>query len=77
MKKIDDRTVRILLDMFIHNGSSYDRFSEEFCETVYTVEELSQMLKNSGFENIKVYDELSLDKPKENSERIYFVCKKV
>ena len=76
-EKIDDRTVRILLDMFIYNGSSYDRFSEEFCETSYTVEELSQMLKDSGFENIKVYDELSLDKPKENSERIYFVCKKV
>lgn len=76
-EKIDDRTVRILLDMFLYNGSSYNRFSEEFCETSYTVEELSQMLKNSGFKNIKVYDELSLDKPKENSERIYFVCKKV
>lgn len=76
-EKIDDRTIRILLDMFIYNGSSYDRFSEEFCETAYTVEELSKMLKDSGFENIKVYDELSLDKPKENSERIYFVCKKV
>lgn len=73
----DDKTVRILLDMFIYNGSSYDRFSEEFCETAYTVEELSQMLKDSGFENIKIYDELSLNKPKENSERIYFVCKKV
>lgn len=76
-EKIDDRTVRILLDMFLYNGSSYDRLSEEFCETSYTVEELSQMLKDSGFENIKVYDELSLGKPKENSERIYFVCKKV
>lgn len=76
-EKIDDRTVRILLDMFIYNDSSYDRFSEEFCETAYTVEELSQMLKDTGFNNIKIYDELSLDKPKENSERIYFVCKKV
>lgn len=76
-EKIDDRTVRILLDMFIYNGSSYDRFSEEFCETAYTVEELSQTLKDTGFKNIKIYDELSLDEPKENSERIYFVCKKV
>lgn len=76
-EKVDDRTVRILLDMFIYNGSSYDRFSEEFEETAYTVNELTKLLTDVGFKNIKTYDELSLEKPKENSERIYFVCKKV
>lgn len=74
---VDDRTVRILLDMFLFNGESYERFSEEFEETAYSVEELSTWLKNSGFVNIKVYDELSYDEPKNNSERLYFVCKKV
>lgn len=74
---VDDRTVRILLDMFLFNGENYDRFSEEFEETAYSVEELSTLLKNSGFVNIKVYDELSYDEPKNDSERLYFVCKKV
>lgn len=74
---VDDRTVRILLDMFLFNGENYDRFSEEFEETAYSVEELSTRLKNSGFVNIKVYDELSYDEPKNDSERLYFVCKKV
>ena len=74
---VDDRTVRILLDMFLFNGENYDRFSEEFEETAYSVEELSTWLKNSGFVNIKVYDELSYDEPKNDSERLYFVCKKV
>lgn len=74
---IDDRTVRILLDMFIFNGESYDRFSEEFEETAYSVEELSSLLNKVGFVDIKVYDELSYDKPKNDSERLYFVCKKV
>lgn len=74
---VDDRTVRILLDMFIFNGKSYDRFSEEFEETAYSIKELSTSLKNSGFVNIKVYDELSYDEPKNDSERLYFVCKKV
>ena len=74
---VDDRTVRILLDMFLFNGENYNRFSEEFEETAYSVEELSTWLKNSGFVNIKVYDELSYDEPKNDSERLYFVCKKV
>lgn len=74
---VDDRTVRILLDMFLFNGENYDRFSEEFEETAYSVEELSTWLKNSGFVDIKVYDELSYDEPKNDSERLYFVCKKV
>ena len=74
---VDDRTVRILLDIFLFNGENYDRFSEEFEETAYSVEELSTWLKNSGFVDIKVYDELSYDEPKNDSERLYFVCKKV
>lgn len=74
---VDDRTVRILLDMFLYNGENYDRFSEEFKETAYSVEELSTLLKNSGFVDIKIYDELSYDEPKNDSERLYFVCKKV
>ncbi|WP_296967649.1 class I SAM-dependent methyltransferase [uncultured Eubacterium sp.] len=74
---VDDRTVRILLDMFILDGESYDRFSEEFEETAYSVEELSSLLNKVGFVDIKVYDELSYDEPKNDSERLYFVCKKV
>ena len=74
---VDDRTVRILLDMFLFNGESYDRFSEEFEETAYSVEELSNLLNKIGFVDIKIYDELSYDEPKNDSERLYFVCKKV
>ncbi len=73
---VNDRAVRILLDIFVYNGSSYDRFSEEFKETAYTVDELIKLLINSGFKDINVYDELSLNAPKENSDRIYFVCKR-
>ena len=29
---LGDNTVRILLDFFVFNGSSYDRYSEEFNE---------------------------------------------
>lgn len=72
---IDDRTVRILLDIFIFNGSSYDRFSEEFTEIAYTTDELVNMLKEAGFESVDIYDDMSKKHPVDNSERIYFVCK--
>ena len=71
---LGDNTVRILLDFFVFNGSSYDRYSEEFNEKAYTVEELKNILDK--FEIIGIYDEMTLEPPKSDSERIYFVCKK-
>ena len=56
------------------NGSSYDRYSEEFNEKAYTVDELKNILDK--FEIIGIYDEMTFDSPKSDSERIYFVCKK-
>lgn len=75
-EQVDEKTVRILIDLFRFNGQSYDRFSEEFCETAYSVDELKDALKNTGFVDIKVYDELTYNNPDENSERLFFVCKK-
>ena len=71
---LGDNTVRILLDFFVYNGKNYDRFSEEFNEKAYSVNELKSVLNN--FNIIGIYDELNLDDIKENSERIYFVLKK-
>ncbi|MDE6723097.1 MAG: class I SAM-dependent methyltransferase, partial [Eubacterium sp.] len=72
---IDDYSVRILLDFFVYNGSSYDRYSEEFTETAFETEDLSASL-NPYFDVLGIYNDLSLDEPKEDSERLYFVCKR-
>lgn len=74
---VSDRVVRILLDMFVWNGKSYDRFSESFEETAYSIDELLDALCRAGFSDISVYDELTLNPPREKSERLYFICKKV
>lgn len=76
-EQVDDYEVRILLDFFLFNGESYDKYSEEFNERAYSVDELKIALNNAGFNDIRLYDELTLDSPKEDSERLYFVCKKV
>lgn len=71
---IGDNAVRILLDMFVFNGVNYDRYSEEFSEKAYTVDELRKILKK--FEILGIFDELTENQPKSNSERIYFVVRR-
>lgn len=72
---LDNNIVRILIDIFAYNGKSYDRYSEEFCERAYSIDELKNALNK--FEIIGIYDELTESNPKADSERIYFICKKV
>lgn len=74
---IGDNTVEIFLDFFIFNGKNYERYSENFSEKAYTVEELKMCLDRNSFEIIGIYDELTQEEPNDRSERIYFVCKKV
>lgn len=71
----EDNKVRILLDIFVFNGKNYDRFSEEFYERAYSIDELTGALE--GFKIIGIYDELTENTPDNKSERIYFICKKV
>jgi ubiquinone/menaquinone biosynthesis C-methylase UbiE len=71
-----DNEVRILLDLFLYNGKNYDRFSEEFYEKAYDIQLLKKIILDTGFEIIGIYSELSKSNPKEDDERIYFVCKK-
>ena len=63
---LGDNTVRILLDFFVYNGKNYDRFSEEFNEKAYSVNELKSVLNN--FNIIGIYDELNLDDIKDKWE---------
>lgn len=73
-ESVDDYTVRIMIDVFCFNGKSYDRLSDEFTETAYDIETLKESL--ADFEVLGIYDELTEEEPKENSERLYFVCKR-
>lgn len=74
-ERIDDYSIRIILDFFVYNGKNYDRYSEEFVETAFETEALTAALE-PYFEILGIYDDLSLDKPKTDSERLYFVCKR-
>ncbi|MGN0532483.1 MAG: class I SAM-dependent DNA methyltransferase [Eubacterium sp.] len=73
---IEENRVRILLDFFIYNGKSYDRHSEDFCETAYSIDTLTKMLHNAGFDNIQIYSDFDKNPPADDSERLFFICKK-
>ncbi len=70
-------TVQIDLDIFeqIDDGV-YERMQESFCERAYPLTLLKEMLGKAGFETVAVYDELSREEPKENSERLFIVARK-
>ncbi len=72
---LDNATVRIILDFFVFNGNNYDRYTDEFTERAYEEDSLRAAL-DGLFDILGVYDELTLDPPKDNSQRICFVCKR-
>ena len=67
----------INLDFFLENGDTYIRSSESFKERAYTKEQIDGILNKAGLEIQAVYDDLSFDSPKDDSQRIIYVTKKV
>ncbi len=70
-----------LIDMelafFVRDGNGkFDRFMETHQQRAYTELEMKKFLENAGFSDIDVFADFTFDTPKENSERLFFVCKK-
>ncbi len=73
----DTNEVLITLDFFEPDEDVYVRSSEQFSERAYTHKEMEDMLTSSGLEVIAIYDDMSFEKPKENSQREIYVVRKV
>ncbi len=52
----------------------YEKFEEEHKEKAYSIETLKNIIKKSGLKLMGVYDENLFEAPKDNSQRLYFVC---
>lgn len=70
-------TVDITLDFFERTGDAYYRETETFAERAYSQEQLLHLLRDSGFEVLHVLDELTEDAPREESQRLYFIARKL
>ena len=74
---LEENKVRMLIDIFaLQDNGDYKRYSEEFTETAYEIEELKDAL-SPYFNVLKVLDDLSDLTPNETSERVYFVCERI
>lgn len=71
-------TVQIDLDIFEQiDEDVYERVQDSFCERAYPLTLLKEMLCKAGFETVAVYDELTHEEPKEESERLFIVARKI
>lgn len=69
--------VDIQLDFFEREGKIYYRSSEHFSEYAYSIEDTENMLRNAGFGEISVFDELTFNPPKADSQRLVYAAKKI
>ena len=67
----------IKLDFFVRGEDAYRRSSEEFSERAYSTDELVSYARSAGFEPVAVFDDMTLNTPREDSERLIYVMKKV
>ncbi len=65
----------MLLNFFVKQKGGYKRFEERHIQRAYSADELTFLLKKAGFETVDTYEAMTFDAPKDNSERIVFVCR--
>lgn len=69
--------VDIHLDFFERENKAYYRSSEFFSECAFSLEDTISMLDTAGFAQPKVYDGMSFDPPRPDSQRLMFAAQKI
>jgi len=67
-------TVEMELIFFVPQDGLYRKFEEYHVQRAYRNEYLIKFLEKTGFKEIKAFEGFSLEKPGENSERIFFAA---
>lgn len=68
--------VDISLDFFEEEDGVYYRSSEYITERSYPLEKISEWLEKAGFEVVGIYDDMTLQPVREESEKAVFLAKK-
>jgi ubiquinone/menaquinone biosynthesis C-methylase UbiE len=54
---------------------AYEKFEEQHYERMYSVESIKRLIEQAGMELLDIYDAFGFEKPRKDSERIYFVAR--
>lgn len=73
----EDYSVDISLDFFYETDGKYIRTNQQISERAYDIDEISSVLLQTGFEVLKIYDDMSKNPIKEKTQRAVFVARKV
>ena len=71
-----DGSVDITLDFFEEEDGVYYRSGESFTEKAYELSDIKLWLEQSGFEVVGIYDDLTFNSVRADSERAVFLAKK-
>lgn len=71
-----DNEVVITLDFFERDGKVYRRSSEQFSERAYSDDDIRNMAEKAGFAVEAVYDDMTFEDIKEDSQRAVYVLRK-
>ncbi len=71
-----DNSVDISLDFFEEEDGAYYRSYEAFTEQAYELDKIKFWLEDAGFEVVGIYDDMTTDNVKPDSERAVFLAKK-
>ena len=70
-----DQSVLISLDFFVPDEEdNHRRYSESFKEYAYETEKVIRAIDECGLELLAMYDDLSDEAPKDDTQRILYVC---
>lgn len=71
----DENKIEINLDFFEKDEDIYYRNEENFFERAYSIDQLSEILKKTGFEILAIYGDDTENGPKDDTQRLIFVTK--
>lgn len=72
----DEKILNMDINFFENENGVYKRYKESHVQRAHSIEEITNILEEIGYENIKVYGDFTKDSPKDTVERIFFSCKK-
>lgn len=64
------------LTIFTKENNMYRRIDELHLERCYEIDDLKNMIDESGLKLLNIYDDLKLSKAQPNAQRVFFVCRK-
>ena len=62
------------LTFFCKNKNAYERFDEQHSQRAYDISDITALIEKAGMRVLNVYDNLSFNAPRKNSERVFFVA---